>query len=157
MRIVLAALLTTLAAAAETTVIYNGATTNLAAARSEASDLWLTLPDLTRAGGFVLKPEGACLKELCVPIPKARQSAFLRTEGGTKLFNLAELARTLKQAVVHDAQYDVWMFGARPDTAAGIADTFEAPDFTLPDWKGVPRSLASFRGKKVLLITWASW
>ena len=61
MRIVLAALLATLAAMAETTVIYNGATTNLPTVRSDANDLWLTLPDLTRASGFVLKPEGASL------------------------------------------------------------------------------------------------
>ncbi|MBI3853814.1 MAG: redoxin domain-containing protein [Verrucomicrobia bacterium] len=32
-----------------------------------------------------------------------------------------------------------------------------APDFTLPDLKGKAHSLSDFRGKKVLLITWASW
>ena len=32
-----------------------------------------------------------------------------------------------------------------------------APDFTLPDMNGVPRSLSQLRGKKVFLATWASW
>ena len=33
----------------------------------------------------------------------------------------------------------------------------QAPDFTLPDVDGVPRSLSQLRGKKVFLATWASW
>jgi peroxiredoxin len=32
-----------------------------------------------------------------------------------------------------------------------------APDFTLPDLSGTPRRLSDLRGKKVLLVTWASW
>ncbi|PYS58122.1 MAG: hypothetical protein DMF74_24460, partial [Acidobacteria bacterium] len=30
-------------------------------------------------------------------------------------------------------------------------------NFTLPDLNGKLHSLADFRGKKVLLVTWASW
>jgi len=32
-----------------------------------------------------------------------------------------------------------------------------APDFTLSDLSGTPRSLSDLRGKKVLLVTWATW
>lgn len=32
-----------------------------------------------------------------------------------------------------------------------------APDFTLNDLRGRPRSLSSFLGKKVVLVFWASW
>jgi len=35
--------------------------------------------------------------------------------------------------------------------------SLEAPDFTLPDLAGRPHSLSAHRGKKVLLVTWASW
>jgi peroxiredoxin len=35
--------------------------------------------------------------------------------------------------------------------------SLEAPDFTLPDVDGNPVSLSNFRGKKVLLASWASW
>ena len=37
------------------------------------------------------------------------------------------------------------------------ASSLEAPNFTLPDMNGRAHSLADYRGKKVLLITWASW
>ncbi len=144
-------------AAAPTTVIYDGVTSNVTEAVSEPDNLWLTLPDLTRATRFVLKAQGACLDEFCVPIPKSRESAFLRGAGEQKLFNVAELARTLKQPVIHDDANATWLFGSRPESLMKTADTLEAPDFTLTDWKGTQRSLHDFRGKRILLVTWASW
>ncbi len=33
----------------------------------------------------------------------------------------------------------------------------EAPDLRLPDWNGREFSLSSLRGRKVLLVAWASW
>jgi hypothetical protein len=146
-----------LAAAAETTVIYDGAVTRTPDAVSEQDNLWLTLPDLTRSTRFVLKPQGACLDEFCVPIPKSKKDAYLRQQDRTQLFNVAELARTLHQAALHDVTNGVWLFGARPESQMKLVETLQAPDFTLPDWKGTPRSLSDFRGKKVLLVTWASW
>ena len=38
-----------------------------------------------------------------------------------------------------------------------IAEGDTAPDFTLPDLEGRLHSLSEHRGKKVLLVTWASW
>jgi peroxiredoxin len=38
-----------------------------------------------------------------------------------------------------------------------VLSALQAPDFTLPDMDGKMHSLSDFRGKKVLLITWASW
>jgi hypothetical protein len=35
--------------------------------------------------------------------------------------------------------------------------SLEAPDFTLPDLDGRPHSLSEYRGKKVLLVAYASW
>lgn len=144
-------------AASETTIIYDGVTSKVTEAVSEADNLWLTLPDLTRTTRFVLKPQGACLDEFCVPIPKAREAEFLRKRGSKQLFNLAELARTMKQPVIRDDANAIWLFGSRPESLMKITETLEAPDFTLPDWKGTLRSLHDFRGKRVLLITWASW
>jgi hypothetical protein len=144
-------------AAPQTTVIYDGITSSLTEAVSEPDNLWLTLPDLTRATRFVLKPQGACLDEFCVPIPKSREAQYLRSEGNQKLFNVTELARTMKQPVIHDDANAIWLFGSRPESLMKIASTLEAPDFTLHDWKGAERSLHEFRGKRLLLITWASW
>ena len=35
--------------------------------------------------------------------------------------------------------------------------SLEAPDFTLPDFEGRMHTLSEHRGRKVLLVTWASW
>jgi peroxiredoxin len=35
--------------------------------------------------------------------------------------------------------------------------SLEAPDFTLPDLEGRPHALRDYRGKKVFLVSWASW
>ena len=139
------------------TVVYDGKTTAVQAALPDPDNLWLTTSDLTSTSGFVLKPQGACLNELCVPIPKAREASFLRNVKRVKYFNLSELARTLHQPTVHDAASFTWLFGARPEAQMRYVNTLEAPNFTLADWKGAQRSLSDFRGKKVLLITWASW
>ena len=48
--------------------------------------------------------------------------------------------------------------GGQP--AGGVRPALEglqAPDFTLPDIDGVPRTLSQLRGKKVFVATWASW
>ncbi len=47
-------------------------------------------------------------------------------------------------------------FGQRADQREGLS-SLQAPDFTLPDMAGKMHSLSDFRGKKVLLVTWASW
>ena len=47
--------------------------------------------------------------------------------------------------------------GAPADERNAALEGLEAPDFTLPDLDGVPRTLSELRGKKVFLATWASW
>ena len=146
--------------AAETgrrTVIYDNQTTEVAppSATLSADDLWVTLDDLKRATGFVIKPQGVCRDELCFPIPKARRSAFLSEQKTTTWFNLSEFARLLRQPVAREKE--VWYFGPRPDEQNAFVGSLVAPDFKLPDMNGKPHSLSDFRGKKVLLVTWASW
>ena len=40
---------------------------------------------------------------------------------------------------------------------AKALSSLEAPDFTLPDLDGRPHTLSAYRGKKVLLVAYASW
>jgi len=140
-------------------LIYDGTTTELRSPSpfSQSKDLWVTLPELTRATGFVLKPQGVCRKELCFPLPKQRKAEFLAPRGSVTWFNLSEFARLVKQPVAHDEKLATWYFGPRPETQNSYLANLEAPNFTLPDKTGKPHSLSDFRGKKVLLITWASW
>jgi hypothetical protein len=164
--VTLLCLLTTInALAAETgrrVVIYDNLATEVEAPSkpldaADAGDLWVTLADLKRAANFVLKPQGVCRDEFCYPIPKARKSAFLSKQGSITWFNLSEFARVLRQPVAYDAEQAVWYFGPMDEEQNGYIHSLTAPDFKLPDANGKQRSLSDFRGKKVLLLTWASW
>jgi hypothetical protein len=138
-------------------VIYDGASAAVGAAGLESKDLWLTPADLTLATRFILKPEGVCRGEECVPIPADRTKEFVARRGDVTWFNLSEFGRLLKQPVAHDAKHGAWCFGPRPAAQNAHVASRVAPDFTLPDLKGKDRKLSDFRGKKVLLLTWASW
>lgn len=140
-------------------VIYDNRPTEVASAPAPlpADDLWVTLADLKRATGFVIKPQGVCRDELCFPIPRGRRPAFLSRQRSTTWFNLSEFARLLRQPAAHETEASVWYFGPRPEEQNGFIGSLVAPDFKLTDMNGKPHSLSDFRGKKVLLLTWASW
>lgn len=141
-------------------VIFDNIATEVAAPSTTlpgSEDLWVTLADLTKATKFVVKPQGVCRDELCFPIPKARKTAFLSVQGKNTWFNLSEFARLTKQPSAYDAENSTWFFGPRPEEQNQFVSSLMAPNFKLPDANGKMRSLAEFRGKKVLLLTWASW
>ena len=138
------------------TVVYDDRATNIASAREEPDALWITAADLKRATRFEVKPQGVCRDELCFPLPKARQQEFVHKEPHTSWFNLTAFAALVRQPVAHDEALATWYFGLRSDQRQALS-SLEAPDFTLPDINGKLHSLSDFRGKKVLLVTWASW
>jgi hypothetical protein len=138
-------------------VIYDGVATEVSAASDSSNDLWITTSDLTRATRFVIKPQGVCRDELCVPLPKNRKAEFVSKKGAATWFNLSEFAKLIKQPVVTDQKNGVWYFGPRAAEQNDDLASFTAPAFTLPDLNGKLHSLNDFRGKKVLLVTWASW
>jgi hypothetical protein len=148
-------------AATRATVVYEDVATEIAGALVEGAELWVTTGDLTRATRFELKPQGVCRDELCFPLPKARRGEFVREEGGTTWLNLTAFAALVQQPVARDVAASAWYFGLRADQRLGSAgqglSSLTAPDFSLPDMAGKAHSLADFRGKKVLLVTWASW
>jgi len=158
--LLLLGLLANLPAAAKdnhATVIYDEVATEIKLpVQDQADQLWITKPDLTRATRFEVKPQGVCRDELCFPLPKARKQEFLRKRGSGELFNLTAFAGLVHQPVAHDDATSTWYFGLRSDQRQGLA-SLRAPDFTLPDLQGKMHSLSDFRGKKVLLVTWASW
>ena len=139
------------------TIIYDGIATEVSVATSPSIDLWITTTDLTRATRFVIKPQGVCRDELCFPLPKNRKAEFVLKKGATIWFTLSEFAKLIKQPVITDQKNGVYYFGARAAEQNGGLASFAAPDFTLPDLNGKLHSLSDFRGKKVLLVTWASW
>ncbi|MBL0900042.1 MAG: hypothetical protein IBJ17_15265 [Reyranella sp.] len=111
--------------------------------------LWMSPADAERVTGWTLKPEGMCRAGLCVPLPAA---AVRPNE-----VDVAAFWTKLGGPVVSTANRDVWALGAPAEERNAALEGLEAPDFTLPDFDGVPRSLSQLRGKKVFLATWASW
>lgn len=138
-------------------VIYDGIATEVLVAPGSSNDLWITTSDLTRATRFAIKPQGVCRDELCFPLPKNRKAEFVLKKGATTWFNLSQFALLIKQTYVADQKNGIWYFGSRAAEQNQHLASFAAPSFTLPDLNGKLHSLSDFRGKKVLLVTWASW
>ena len=111
--------------------------------------LWMSPADAATVTGWTLKPEGMCRAELCVPLPASAV--------GTNEVDVAAFWKKLGGPAIASDQRDVWALGAPADERNGALEGLEAPDFTLPDVNGVPRSLSQLRGKKVFVATWASW
>jgi hypothetical protein len=78
------------------TILYQERESHIDAAHVDGDELWVTLPELTAASGWELKPEGVCLEEICVPVPDARHRALIRKETSGTLFNLTEFARLIE-------------------------------------------------------------
>jgi len=95
--------------------------------------------------GWVIRTEGACRGGVCVPLGVSPSSVTLDV-----------LAERLGMGLVHDEKHQVWAVG--PSSVSGRAlESVEAPDFMLPDADGRPFRFASLRGRKVVLVAWASW
>ncbi len=137
------------AAATSATVLYGDRSVKLDKLRPNApgNDLWVRAADLPRINDFTVKPQGACREDVCIPIRKELKSG--------EWFNLTGFARRAGEAVVSDT--DVWSLGEIPAMGGRYLSSRMAPDFAVPDRQGKIVHLADFRGKKVLVITWASW
>ena len=125
------------------------------APRAEAAgqSLWLTAPDAVALTGWEIKPEGFCKGPVCVPLPRGGEREVVR---GDRV-DVAALWRHLGKPVVRSDRGDAWVLGEGAQERAAALASLEAPDFTLPDADGRLHSLSDHRGKKVLLVTWASW
>ena len=108
----------------------------------------MPLSDLPPATGWEVRPEGVCAGDTCVPLPAGA------TWSDDEEFNLSAFARHLGLAEAADADEGVAAFVAA-EASAGTGSV-QAPDFTLPDLDGNLHSLSDHRGKKVVLLTWAS-
>ena len=143
--------------AASPTVLYQDDVVSVEKSLADANDLWVQASELTRVNGFELKPEGACLDDICVPVKRSPDSNLLVTRSGTDWFNVTELARKIKQPYAVDYDQNVWSFGAIPAIRNRFVNQHMAPQFTLLDRQGNPVSLSEYKDMKVLLLTWASW
>jgi len=106
--------------------------------------------DLAARTGWMLKPEGVCKGEVCVPLPSSARQA-----DGT--VDVRAVAERLGMPLVHDEPHRVWALGPETAVSGRALTTAQAPDLELPDVDGTPFRLSSLRGQKVMLVAWASW
>lgn len=104
-----------------------------------------------RALGWELKEEGFCLGTVCYPLPP---DAELVTDDG---IDLAGLAALIDRPIALDEAEGAAYLGVAARERSQALELLDAPDFTLPDLDGEPHSLSDYRGKKVLLVAYASW
>lgn len=107
------------------------------------STLDLSANQFEAGTGWVIKPEGACKGEVCVPL------------GGGD-FDLTNVANRLGMALVSDEPRGRWALG--PESIGDRAlTTAEAPELILNDLDGKEFRLSSLRGQKVLIVSWAPY
>jgi hypothetical protein len=71
--------------------------------------------------------------------------------------DLDDLARVLGRPLAVDADEGAAFLGTSADVRAATLRTLAAPDFALPDLDGRIHRLADHRGRKVVLVAYASW
>ena len=135
------------------TVIYAERANTLKSAEIRGEQLWIDADEMSAISGWVKKPEGFCKGDICAPVPAARETQFV-ADGRA---NLAALAELLGQPIVKDDEHRVWSIGESAAERKRALTSLHAPDFELPDVNGRMHRRSDYRGKKVLLASWASW
>ena len=102
-------------------------------------------PVFERETGWAIKAEGACRDDRCVPLPGPMSD----------IVDLRVIAERLNMPLIHDEAVEFWCLG--PEAGGKALSSANAPELELPDWRGNTFRLTSLRGKKVLLLAWASW
>ena len=132
------------------TLLYQGHAHSLANARAADGELWIAPADVEQLG-WSLEPEGMCHGERCVPVPPG-----LTLVADDDYVNFTGFSRYLEAPVLHDPESNTWVVGSEPPPL--LPSPFAAaPDFSLPDLDGTTHSLSQHRGRKVFLVSWASW
>ena len=101
--------------------------------------------EFERQTGWSIEPEGACKDGRCLPLP----------EPPSGVIELPVIAGQLNMPLIVDEQAGLWCLG--PEAGGRALTSAVAPEIELPDWRGETFRLSSLRGKKVLLVAWASW
>ena len=121
------------------------------AARVDGERVRLDPAALKDALGWAVHDGLLCTDAVCVPLA---DEGTLVSEAGV---DLAGFARALDRALAVDvAERAAFLGGSARERGQTLASQ-QAPDFTLPDLDERPHSLSQHRGKKILLVAWASW
>lgn len=106
--------------------------------------------DLEARTGWVIKPEGACKGDVCVPLPSDPRLADGALDVGV-------LSRRLGMPVVADESHGLYALGPESAVTGRALTTAKAPEIALPDINGRKVRIGDLRPQKVVLVAWASW
>jgi len=96
--------------------------------------------------GWLLKPEGACRGEICIPLSQPAGDPV----------DVARVAGDIGMPLAAAPEFGLWALGPASIGSRALASA-EAPDLCLPDLEGYEFRLSSLRGQKVLLFAWAPY
>lgn len=110
----------------------------------------LALPpdDFRALTGWEIKPEGACKDDVCIPLTGPDPVV-----DGT--LDVAAFAEQIGMPLVADEPHSLWALG--PRAGGNVLASVELPELVFSDFEGNAFDVASLRGRKVLLLAWASW
>lgn len=138
-------------ATSATWTVFDGEQPHEIPARLEGGRVRVAPEALQRALGWEWKAEGLCRGEVCVPV---RDPARLAGEAG---IDLAAFAEAIDRPLALDVAERAAALGYSAAERSARLASLEAPDFVLPDLAGRVHRLSEQRGKKALLIVYASW
>jgi len=112
------------------------------------SSLRVPAGEFAATTGWDAKPQGMCRGEVCVPAPGALENGIVNVESA---------AERLGMPVVHDSAHGVWSLGAATATGRTLATAVAQFPSSLIDAMGRGFDFASLRGRRIIMIAWASW
>jgi len=135
----------------ETFTIIDGERAVPVAARRSGERVLLDAAGVKDGLGWEVHDGLLCNDSMCIPI--ADERALVR-EGA---LDLAGLAAAMDRALAVDLEERAAFLGGSARERSQVLASQQAPDFSLPDLAGRAHTLGEQRGKKVLLVAWASW
>jgi hypothetical protein len=108
------------------------------------SDLDISKEQFEAGTGWKIEPQGACKGDVCVALDQSG------------VFDAQFTADRLRMAVVHDADEGLWAIGPESLVDRALV-TADAPELVLPDLDANEFRLASLRGQKVVIVSWAPY
>lgn len=98
--------------------------------------------------GWDAKPQGMCRGEVCVPAPGALVADTV---------DVAVAAERLGMPIVHDETNGVWALGPATATGRALSTAIARFPSSLIDAMGNAFDFASLRGRRIVMVAWASW
>lgn len=137
--------------ATETWTLIGPNGTHEAPITAEAGALWLAPESLTPLTHWHVEGATLCRGDRCLPFSANPGLA----EGGR--IDLVALSALLEMPLAVEPACHALAIGTAPDEISQTLRTGTAPDVALPDLAGHTHRLSDYRGRKILLVTWASW